>query len=190
MNEYSGRYSIIDNEFYVPSPDAIAAQSGSNRQGRGQILDGNHSNAVQEIIRTDAERSYASYESLLGKDNHGDSSGVARELARIGLGVNFYTQWYWKTDLHNLMHFLRLRADPHAQYEIRQYANNILTILKLWAPITYQAFLDYQLNAVTLSAPALAVIRRRLAGVNSDLESSGLGRREWDELNALFPSEP
>lgn len=186
VNEYSGRYSIIDNEFYVPSIEAIAAQNTSNRQGRGEVLDPVVSNRVQAIIREDAQRAYATYEQLLGDDSDHGFEGVARELARIGLGVNFYTQWYWKIDLHNLLHFLRLRVDPHAQHEIRQYAKVILEILKLWMPITYQAFLDYGINSVTLSAPALAVLKMLLAGSKVEFSSSGLSRREWEELNSIF----
>ncbi len=185
VNEYSGRYSIIDNEFYVPSAAAIAAQSGSNRQGRGATVDDARAATVQDLIRSDSEKAYASYEELLGGEGTGKELGIARELARVGLGVNFYTQWYWKTDLHNLMHFLKLRADRHAQHEIRVYALLILDILKLWVPITHRAFLDYRLNAVTLSAQALAVVRKRLSGAEVSFQESGLSRREWDELEAV-----
>lgn len=187
VNEYSGRYSIIDNEYYVPSAEAISTQSETNRQGRGgESLGEGTASAVQALIRADAERAYANYEALLGGKEGHDGSGIARELARIGLGVNFYTQWYWKIDLHNLLHFLKLRADPHAQHEIRQYANVLLGIVQAWVPIAYQAFLDYQLNSVSLSSQAFAVLRQRLAGVEVDFEGSGLARREWDELNALL----
>jgi thymidylate synthase (FAD) len=186
VNEYSGRYSIIDNESYVPSLEAIAMQNTSNRQGRGEVLSPDISKRVQSIIREDARRAYATYEQLLGNESDDGSEGVARELARIGLGVNFYTQWYWKINLHNLLHFLRLRVDPHAQYEIRQYAKVILDILKLWVPITYQAFLDYGINSATLSAGALAVLKALLAGSKVDFASSGLTRREWQELNSMF----
>ena len=103
------------------------------------------------------------------------------------LPVNYYTQWYWKTDLHNLMHFLSLRADPHAQYEIRAYAETILDkIVKLWVPLTYRAFRDYRLGAVSLSAPALAVVRRMVAGEAVTQEDSGLSAREWRELMAAL----
>lgn len=186
VNEYSGRYSVIDNEYYVPSIEAIAQQSNTNKQGRGEALGIDHARIVQERVRSDAEQSYAGYESLLGS---GETDGVARELARIGLGVNFYTQWYWKIDAHNLMHFLALRADPHAQYEIREYAHVILKIFERWMPITYQAFIDYRLGAAQLSAQALALVKRRFAGEVVTLENSGLTRREWDEFEAIFQSE-
>jgi thymidylate synthase (FAD) len=183
VNEYSGRYSVIDNEYYVPSAEAIAEQSSTNKQGRGHSLGPDDARRVQDQVRADAERSYAEYQSLLGDE---ETSGVARELARIGLGVNFYTQWYWKIDAHNLMHFLSLRADPHAQFEIRAYAEVILEIFRSWMPISYQAFQDYRLGSVQLSAPVLTLVKRRLAGETVTLDNSGLTRREWDEFETIF----
>jgi thymidylate synthase (FAD) len=187
VNEYSGRYSIIDNEFYVPNAEAIAPQSATNRQGRTEQANSSDdtTEAIQSRIRSDAERSYSSYELLLAGITPQDG-GIARELARIGLGVNFYTQWYWKTDLHNLMHFLKLRADAHAQYEIRRYAQVLLQIVKSWVPATHQAFLDYQLHAVSLSSKALHVIRQMLSGVKIEFVSSGLTKREWEDLQAVL----
>jgi thymidylate synthase (FAD) len=195
VNEYSGRYSVIDNEFYIPAAEAVAAQSSSNRQGRDAPLGGAHAHTIAQMIRRDAEASYRGYIELLGESpDHPDHSspppGVARELARIGLGVNFYTQWYWKIDLHNFMNFLRLRADKHAQYEIRQYANVMLEIMKKWVPVTYQAFLDYRLNAFQLSAVGRKVIKRMLEGEKVVFENSGLTRREWVELIAEFGNRP
>jgi thymidylate synthase (FAD) len=119
VNEYSARYSILDNEFYIPTPEHLAAQSAANRQGRGEIIEGEAARRVLDLLRDDAERAYAGYANLLNEDETGtprDPSwpGLARELARMNLSLNFYTQWYWKTDLHNLLHFLSLRADPHA----------------------------------------------------------------------------
>ncbi len=124
VNEYSARYSILDKEFYVPAPDHLAAQATTNRQGRGEVLDGEAAQHILTLLRGDAERAYAGYADLLNEDGAADPArpALARELARINLTLGFYTQWYWKTDLHNLMHFLSLRADPHAQYEIRAYA--------------------------------------------------------------------
>ncbi len=131
VNEYSARYSILDNEFYIPSPEHLAAQSAANRQGREEVIEGEAARRVLDLLRDDAERAYAGYANLLNEDETGtlrDPSwpGLARELARMNLSLNFYTQWYWKTDLHNLLHFLSLRADPHAQYEIRAYADTML----------------------------------------------------------------
>ncbi len=187
VNEYSGRYSVIDNEFYVPAADTIAAQSSTNRQGRGQPIDSEAAEVVRERIAADAARAYAGYEALLAG---GDGvPGLSRELARIGLGVNVYTQWYWKSDLHNLLHFLQLRADPHAQYEIRQYAERILEIVERWVPMTYAAFRDFRLGAATLSAQAIAVVRRRLSGEIVPFDDSEMSRREWDELERIFPPD-
>jgi thymidylate synthase (FAD) len=169
----------------------LAAQASANRQGRGDILEGAAAAHVLDLIREDAERAYAGYAELLNEDAAGEPidparPGLARELARINLTLGFYTQWYWKTDLHNLMHFLSLRADPHAQYEIRAYAEIMLDTLKRWAPMTYDAFLEYRMNAATISATGLSVIRRLLAGEPVALQDSGLAPREWRELMGLL----
>ena len=146
------------------------------------------------LLRADAEHAYAGYAEMLNEDAKGDPRdpswpGLARELARMNLSLNFYTQWYWKTDLHNLLHFLSLRADPHAQYEIRAYADAMLETVKRWVPLAYAAFLEYRMNAATISATALAVIRRLLAGEPVDQPSSGLSAREWRELIAVLGRE-
>ena len=191
INEYSARYSILDNEFYLPAPEHLAAQAKTNRQGRGQVLEGAAARRVLDLLRAEAERAYAGYAELLNEDGSGapidpTRPGLARELARINLSLGFYTQWYWKTDLHNLLHFLSLRADPHAQHEIRAYAEAMLGTLERWAPMTHAAFLEYQMNAALISATGLAVIRRLLAGEVVEPETSGLSRREWRELMAVL----
>jgi len=191
VNEYSARYSILDNEFYVPAPEHLAAQATTNRQGRGQVLEGAAARRVLDLLRAEAERAYAGYAELLNEDGSGapidpTRPGLARELARINLSLGFYTQWYWKTDLHNLLHFLSLRADPHAQHEIRAYAEAMLGTLERWAPMTHAAFLEYQMNAALISATGLAVIRRLLVGEVVEPETSGLSRREWRELMAVL----
>jgi thymidylate synthase (FAD) len=191
VNEYSARYSILDNEFYLPKPDQLAAQSTANGQGRGEVFDPKEARHVLDLLREDAGRAYRGYVELLNEDAAGmpiDPSrpGLARELARMNLSLNFYTQWYWKVDLHNLLHFLSLRADPHAQYEIRAYAETILGTLARWVPMTHAAFLEYRMNAATISAAGLAVIRRLLAGETVTPEASGLSRREWRELMAVL----
>jgi thymidylate synthase (FAD) len=198
VNEYSARYSILDDEFYVPSPEHLAEQATTNRQGRGAVLDSAEADRILEILksdaalaREDAERAYRGYLGLLNADATGapidpDRPGIARELARMNLSLNFYTQWYWKIDLHNLMHFLSLRADSHAQYEIRAYAEVILDTVKRWVPMTYAAFLEYRMNAVTISETGLSVIRRLLAGEKVDQAASGLSLREWRELMDLL----
>ena len=195
VNEYSARYSILDKEFYLPAPEQLAVQSSTNRQGRGSTLDAPAAAEVLSVLREDSERNFRHYQWLLNEDDEAapldpERRGLTRELARIGLSLNTYTQWYWKTDLHNLLHFLRLRADLHAQYEIRAYAEQILEILKLWVPFTFEAFHDYQLKAVSLSAGAIDVLRRRLLGEVVSLENSGLSKREWDELSAVFDTAP
>lgn len=191
VNEYSARYSILDNEFYIPAPEHLAAQASTNRQGRGAVLEGEAARHVLGLLRDDAERAYADYSEMLNVDEAGaprDPSwpGLARELARMNLSLNFYTQWYWKTNLHNLMHFLSLRADAHAQYEIRAYAEAMLGTLERWVPMTHAAFLEYRMNAATISATGLRVIRRLLAGEAVDRQSSGLSPREWRELMAVI----
>jgi thymidylate synthase (FAD) len=187
VNEYSARYSILDREFYVPAPEQLAAQSAVNRQGRGEVLAGAEAAAVLDLLRGDAIQTYEHYAWMLN-DGGDDPSrrGLARELARMNLTLNTYTQWYWKTDLHNLLNFLSLRADAHAQYEIRVYADAMLEMVKAWVPATHQAFVDYRMGAATLSAQMLAVVRRRLAGEAVVQETSGLSKREWLELGDIL----
>jgi len=189
VNEYSARYSVLADEFYVPAPEQVASQAGSNRQGRDQVLGAAEAAAAQDTVRQNAERAYADYLALLNQDEAGQPidpgrAGLARELARIVLPLDTYTEWYWKTDLHNLLHFIALRADPHAQYEIRAYAETLLDVVRRWAPLTCAAFEDYRLNAAELSGKALAVLRRMLAGEEVGQADSGLGAREWRELQA------
>ena len=181
VNEYSARYSIMDKDYYLPAPDQLAAQSIDNRQGRGEVLDQATAQQVLALLRQDAEQTFGHYELMLEED-----IGLARELARMNLTLNTYTQWYWKTDLHNLFHFLRLRADSHAQYEIRVYAEAMLETVKAWVPLSYAAFRDYRLGAVTFSAKMLEVLRKQLAGEAVDQASSGLSKREWTEMQAAL----
>ncbi|MEO1458651.1 MAG: FAD-dependent thymidylate synthase [Pseudomonadota bacterium] len=185
VNEYSARYSILDREFYVPAPEHLAAQSVSNRQGRGAVLEGEKAARVLEILRDDAARSYDHYEEMLDPEG----PGLARELARMTLPASIYTQWYWKTDLHNLLHFLRLRADAHAQYEIRAYAEAIGDMVRDWVPETWRAFEDYRLNGAQISGPGMAVLRRMLAGETVVQADSGLSAGEWRELMAVLGQE-
>src|SRR5712672_447582 len=191
VNEYSARYSILDNEFYIPAPEHLAAQATVNRQGRGDVLEGAAARRVLDLLRDDSERAYAGYAAMLNEDEAGAPldpawPGLARELARMNLSLNFYTQWYWKTDLHNLMHFLSLRADPHAQYEIRAYAEAMLGTMQHWVPSAHAAFVEYRMNAALISATGLKVIQRLLAGEPVDQAASGLSPREWRELMATL----
>lgn len=187
VNEYSARYSILDKEFYIPRPEHLAAQSQSNRQGRDAVLAGKEADRVFDLLRKDAELVYEHYQEMLNEGDDGqpldpERSGLARELARMNLSLGFYTQWYWKTNLHNLMHFLSLRADSHAQYEIRAYADVMLDTLKRWCPISHDAFLEYRMGGAHLSRTGLEIVKRMLAGESVDQKSSGLSLREWREL--------
>lgn len=194
VNEYSARYSILDKEFYIPAPEQLGAQSHSNRQGRDEVLTGDEAVRVMSLLKEDALRVYDHYEEMLNEDEAGaprDPSrlGLARELARMNLTLNYYTQWYWKTDLHNLLHFLSLRADAHAQYEIRVYAEAMLETARRWVPLCFEAFKEYRLNGAHLSATGLQVIKRMLSGEAVTQTESGLGAREWRELMALLERE-
>ncbi len=180
VNEYSARYSKLDNEFYIPAPEHLSAQSTTNRQGRGDVLTGTEAAEVLQILKEDSARNYANYERMLTADDTGP--GLARELARMNLPANVYTQWYWKIDLHNLLHFILLRNDPHAQFEIQCYAGELERLVKAWAPIAWQAYRDYMRESATLSATTIKLIKRRLAGETVTFETSGLTQREWTEL--------
>ena len=187
VNEYSARYSILDKEFYLPSKENLAAQSTSNRQGRGTVINGKQADNILEMLKKDAEQTYNNYETMLNERYDGSiidkkNQGLARELARMNLTLNTYTQWYWKTDLLNLLNFLSLRADSHAQYEIRAYADAMTETLKKWVPITFEAFMDYRVGAMELSAKGKAVIQKMIKGESCDFESSKLSKREWNEL--------
>ena len=183
VNEYSARYSILDREFYIPAPEHIAAQSVVNNQGRGETLTGAEAARVLDILKTDSERSYDNYQAMISDDGQ---RGLARELARMNLPTNIYTQWYWKVDLHNLLHFLRLRADAHAQYEIRVYADAICSVVADWVPFAYAAFEDYRLGGATLSETALECVRRMLKGEAVTQETSGMSKGEWREFEQLL----
>ena len=170
VNEYSARYSILDKEFYIPKPQHMSSQSTTNKQGRGSNLSKKDTERFLKILKDDAERNYKHYEDMLNENQSGeikndDKTGLSRELARINLTLNTYTQWYWKIDLHNLLHFLYLRDDPHAQYEIQAYAEIILNkIVKRWVPYTYDAFKEFQLESYNLSKTAIEIIKKRLQG--------------------------
>ena len=191
VNEYSARYSILDKEFYLPTKENLAAQSTNNRQGRGEVISGNQAEKVLGLLKDDAERTYKNYEEMLNERYDGSvidesKTGLARELARMNLTLNTYTQWYWKTDLLNLMNFLRLRADHHAQYEIRAYADIMLDTLKRWVPITYDAFIDYRVGGTEVSSKGKKVLKKLINGENVSIDESGLSKREWNELMISF----
>jgi thymidylate synthase (FAD) len=187
VNEYSARYSIMDREFYLPKPDQLAAQSVQNRQGRGDVLTGGEAERVMQLLRDDAVHAYDHYEEMLNERQDGSQidagrTGLARELARMNLPLSYYTQWYWKIDLHNLFHFLAVRADSHAQYEIRVYAEIMLDLVSKWVPLAHAAFMDYRVGGAEISAKGLDVIRRMLAGEQVSEADSKMSAREWREL--------
>jgi thymidylate synthase (FAD) len=186
VNEYSARYSILDREFYIPAPEHINAQSEVNNQGRGAVLQGEEAARVLEILKADSARCYDNYEAMISEDGQ---AGLSRELARMNLPANIYTQWYWKVDLHNLFHFLRLRADAHAQYEIRVYAEAICEMVADWVPAAYGAFEDYRVGAVTLSAQMVDCLRRMLKGEAVTQENAGMSLREWREFAAVLEQD-
>ena len=189
VSEYSGRYSVLDKEFYMPSPELVGKQSTSHKQGRGEALPPEQAAKVLDLLREDADRNYRDYMWLL---NTNEETGevadpgriaLARELARMNLTLNIYTQWYWKIDLHNLMHFLRLRTSPRAQYEIQAYANKIFDIMQAWVPITAAAFAEHRLGAASFSASGLGCLKRMLNGEAVTQETSGMTKGEWREFN-------
>ena len=179
VNEYSARYSILDREFYIPAPEHLNAQSVVNNQGRGELLQGEEAARVLDILKRDCNQAYDHYEEMISDDGQ---SGLARELARMNLPMNIYTQWYWKVDLHNLFHFLRLRADSHAQYEIRVYADAICKIVADWVPAAFGAFEDYRMGGAQFSGKGMDVLRRMLKGEQVTQETSGMSAGEWREL--------
>ncbi|MCZ6813406.1 MAG: FAD-dependent thymidylate synthase [Alphaproteobacteria bacterium] len=222
VNEYSARYSLLENEFYVPDrdyldsrraerraerqlelfdrppplpPEHLAAQSRGNRQGRGGTLRGDEAEEAVHIIHSESERAHTHYEKLLNEKVSGevidpDRQGLARELARMVLPVNFYTQWYWKIDLYNLLHFLGLRTDDHAQYEIRAYANLLCEIVEKWVPLVWEAFNDFHRTGADFSGPGLEALRgllddAKLADADKLEElrkGTGMSPREWREM--------
>ncbi|HJK87583.1 MAG TPA: FAD-dependent thymidylate synthase [Candidatus Megaira endosymbiont of Hartmannula sinica] len=193
INEYSARYSILSNEFYVPAADIISPQSKINKQGRDSdnVISNQRAREIMDIIISDSTRCYNGYLNMLNEDESGniiDESkvGLTRELARMNLTLNHYTEWYWKINLHNLMHFVALRADNHAQYEIRAYASKILDIMKLWVPYSHEAFVEHRMNSVNLSGSAVKIIQKMINGEDVDQVSSGLSKREWSEVMNVF----
>lgn len=188
VNEYSARYSILGDEFYVPEKQHLAAQSQTNRQGRAdEVLPPELADKVLRTLKDDAENCYDHYIKMMNEDSQGniideDSVGLTRELARMNLTLNYYTEWYWKINLHNLFHFIALRADPHAQYEITAYANVMLDIVRRWVPFASHAFEEYRMNAANFSKTEIENVRKMLQGENITHENSGLTKREWSEF--------
>ena len=192
VNEYSARYSILGSEFYLPEKQNLAAQSQTNKQGRSnEEIPEEIADKVLALLEKDAKICYQHYIEMMNQDEQGNildesTIGITRELARMNLTLNYYTEWYWKVNLHNLLHFLSLRADPHAQYEIRVYADKMLEIVKAWVPFTYDAFNEYRLEGNNISKKGLSVIKRLINNEQVTQETSEMTKREWDELMTLI----
>jgi len=193
VNEYSARYSLMEDEFYIPKAQALAAQSKQNHQGRDEdgSLNAEEQKKVLEILKNDSKQCYDNYLDMANQDKNGNivdekKDGLARELARMNLTLNCYTQWYWKIDLHNLFHFLHLRADSHAQYEIREYANIMLDMVQKWVPLSYDAFVKNRMYGKELSNGAIEAIKKMVKGQKVVREDTNLSQREWNELNSLL----
>jgi thymidylate synthase (FAD) len=180
VNEYSGRYSEMKDEFYTPNPNDIRPQSVLNKQGRSEeTLPDGMADQAANAFKSGQDDAYAQYQEFL-------EQGIAREIARINLPVSNYTEWYWKIDLHNLFHFLRLRIDSHAQYEIRVFAEAIAELVKPFVPHAWEAFEDYVLNAHRMTAPELKVMKHLLGSMefpsDETLAELGLKGREAVEF--------
>ena len=190
VNEYSARYSILEDEFYFPKIENLSTQSTTNKQGGGNKIEENHAKIILKKLKEDSLRCYDSYKWMLNEENdksyEKNRKGLSRELARINLTLNTYTQWYWKIDLHNFMHFVNLRAEDHSQFEIREYGKTLIKILKSWAPLTYDAFMSYKFASSEISREGLDVIKKMIAGKRVSIKDTSLSKREWNELQTLL----
>ena len=194
VNELSGRYSILPTEFYVPEPEEVQPQSKANRQGRDGAYDSQMQRDIIATLSEGAARQFATYGELVDEDE----IDLSRELARIGLPLSTYTEWYWKIDLHNLLHFLSLRADPHAQKEVRVYAEELLNVVRCWLPNVHEAFVDYRLEAHSFSGIEMEILRKAVADssyvANALLTNAefhgGLSGRELNEFTAALEISP
>jgi thymidylate synthase (FAD) len=200
VNEQSGRYGEMPELVYVPEVERISWQSPKNKQGSGAQVPTGLALKVQNVLRGDAEAAFSTYHELLGRPDDPrsmyvdqdemqllrDNGGISRELARINLPLSTYTQWYWKIDLHNLLHFLFLRLDEHAQWEIRQYAQVMAKMVQAVCPMVWEAFVDYRLQAIRLSLPereAMGVLIDQFHdGRPGQLGETRLSKREVEEF--------
>ncbi|GAB6089417.1 FAD-dependent thymidylate synthase [Spirochaeta dissipatitropha] len=179
LNEISGRYSVMKDEFYLPDADKISLQSEDNKQGRqDEAVDRETAVQILGKLEQGQKEAYAAYQNLI-------VNGLARELARINLPLSMYTEWYWQIDLHNLFHFLRLRLDPHAQYEIRAYAEVMLDIARKVCPVATEAFEEHRMGAVTFSSREFEVLQQIISGENdleSALDTAGLDGKDRERM--------
>lgn len=179
VNEYSGRYSVLTDEFYFPNPEDVRTQSEVNKQGRSdKVVPEDIQKEFLEYLKNSTSDTYKEYQRYI-------EAGLARELARINLPLSVYTEWYWKIDLHNLFHFLRLRADSHAQQEFREYAKVITEMVKTVCPVAYEAYEDYILNSIFFTGPELSALSSMIGAAEVDTEKlteHGLSKREAREF--------
>ena len=190
INEYSARYSILEDEFYIPKKNHLAQQSLINKQGRGNEVDEDTAKEILKILKEDSFRCYKNYTWMLNEKNSKEyeknRTSLSRELARIKFTLNTYTQWYWKVDLHNFMHFVSLRADSHSQFEIREYGKILLKILSKWTPLTYKAFLSYRLKSAELSMEAIEIIKKMIAGKKVTKSKSNLSSERMERVGKFI----
>lgn len=184
VNEYSARYSILDREFYIPESEYLmksGAQSNKNKQGSEGALSKEDVDAFLRNLMQQSENCYLDYEQSIDK-------GISREISRMTLPLNYYTQWYWKIDLRNLLHFINLRMDSHAQFEIRQYASVIADIIKMWCPDVYDAFEEFILYSETLAKTPLEILRAHLNGEIGvrDILLKNLNERQRAEMTRIL----
>ncbi|MBV6458030.1 MAG: Thymidylate synthase ThyX [Fimbriimonadaceae bacterium] len=186
LNEISGRYSIMRDEFYVPEADQLRIQSTDNKQARGEeALAPAEAERIRAEMVEDQSHLYRHYEGML-------ETGLAREIARANLPLSLYTEWYWQCDLHNLLRFLRLRLDAHAQYEIRVYAEAMATCVRAVAPIAFEAFEEHVMGAVTFSRAEAQQLAGMLAGKPHALEGKPAAEfeKKLGRLREIQPAEP
>ena len=187
INEYSARYSVLSNDFYVPHESQVCRQSKENKQVRADAVEAHTAEKVINDIKQHSEDSYKLYEHLIGSE---EKEGIARELARAVLPVNFYTEMYWKIDANNFMHFIRLREHAHAQFEIREYGRVLLDILKAWMPITYEAFLQYRKGCFNVSQELMQHLISKYDSVDEIVQHlkkhSNLTAREIKEFESYI----
>lgn len=183
-NEYSARYSLVPNEYYIPDQNRIQQQSKTNKQGSDDsFFEEDIANEIRNQMTISSEICNQYYNDFL------EDHQLTRELARIILPQNMYTEFYTTINLHNFLHFIKLRSDSHAQWEIQQYGHILLLILKLWAPMTYEAFVNYELESCKISRDVLALLKRRLRGEAITEENSKLNKREWNEVKHFFSTD-
>lgn len=190
VNEYSGRYSIMSDDCYLPTPDRLGRQSKDNKQGTGEALPVAEAMDIIECMRTEQDILLANYKTYTDEDD------LARELARINLPLSNYTEFYWKIDVHNWMHFMHLRADPHAQKEIREFAEAMEDVLRRWMPNVFVAYLDYIKNARMLSWDGVMAIQSAVENdpkigiaIMNSLDEMGVSTREIGEIMNVFANE-